>query len=90
MHALKTKKKKKEEDEDEEGLFSVPVVQFVHCVFVYACWAEVPGVPQSNSTCSTRLTPAFLSLPPSSHTYRFVHFPSRKADIFSSYITHIK
>ncbi len=48
--------------ETEYGYFLVSVVPFVHCVFVYVCWAEVPGVPQSNSTCSTHLSPAFLTL----------------------------
>lgn len=70
--------------------FCVCVVLFVHCVFVYLCWAEVPGVPQSNSTCSTHLPPCISFSHFGSHTYRFIHFSSCKTDISSSYITHIK
>lgn len=51
---------------------------FVDCVFVYVCRAEVPGAPQSNSTCSTHLSPAFLSLTPVlTHTGLFISHLAR-------------
>lgn len=48
-----------------------------------------PWCQQSNSTCSTHLSPAFLLLTPvliQQCMHRFVCFPSCKTDIFSTYM----